>query len=144
MMPTTGISRRRFCTNHRRKHMMSLMPIFFQLLIGHALADFVLQPDAMGYGKNRNSDAQKTKGELFPHWYYWMTAHALVHGGVVYIVSGSAVLGLIETGLHWAIDFGKCEGWYNIHIDQGLHIACKLVYCGLIYIGMFGLGSLIP
>ena len=26
----------------------------FMLLFGHAIADFVLQPDAMGYGKNRN------------------------------------------------------------------------------------------
>jgi len=113
------------------------------MFIGHAIADFVLQPDAMGYGKNRNSDAQSTKGALFPHWYYWMTSHALVHGGAIYLITGSATLGLIETVVHWIIDFCKCEGWFNIHIDQTLHIACKLIYCLLIYNGVFEVNLLV-
>ena len=80
-----------------------ILTLFFQMIIGHAIADFVLQPDAMGFGKNRNNDAQKTKGRLFPHWYYWMTSHTLVHSGAVYIITGSIVLGLIELVLHWII-----------------------------------------
>lgn len=117
--------------------MTSILPIFFQMLIGHAISDFVLQPNSMGYGKNRNNDAQENKGTQFPHWYYWMTSHALVHGGAIYIITGSAILGLIETFVHWCIDFAKCEGWFNVHLDQALHIACKMVYCLLIYQGMF-------
>jgi len=115
--------------------MESLLPLLFQMIIGHAVADFVLQPDAMGFGKNRNNNAQKTKGALFPHWYYWMTSHALVHAGAVYLLTANAAIGLIEFILHWIIDFCKCEGWFNVHIDQALHIACKLLYCGLIYYG---------
>ena len=114
-----------------------ILTLFFQMIIGHAIADFVLQPDAMGFGKNRNNDAQKTKGAVFPHWYYWMTSHALVHSGAVYIITGSIVLGLIELVLHWIIDFSKCEHWFNVHVDQSLHVACKIAYCVLIYQGVF-------
>ena len=116
--------------------MLSILPVFFQMVIGHAVSDFVLQPDAMGFGKNRNNDAQRTKGALFPHWYYWMTSHALVHGGAVYIITGSATLGLLETVLHWMIDFAKCEHWFNVHVDQSLHILCKILYCVLIVTGV--------
>jgi hypothetical protein len=113
-----------------------VLPLLFQMIIGHAMADFVLQPDAMGFGKNRNNDAQRTKGALFPHWYYWMTAHALVHAGAVYLLTANAIIGLIEFVLHWIIDFSKCEGWFNVHVDQALHIVCKISYCGLIYYGL--------
>ena len=114
-----------------------LLPLLFQMVIGHAIADFVLQPDAMGFGKNRNNDAQKTKGALFPHWYYWMTSHALVHAGAVYLLTGNIYIGLVELVLHWIIDFCKCEGWFNVHIDQSLHLFCKVGYCALIYYGVF-------
>lgn len=99
------------------------------MVIAHAISDFVLQNDAMGAGKNRNNKLQERKGLQFPPWYYWMTAHALVHGGAVYLISGNAILGLIETMLHWVIDFSKCEGWINVHQDQALHIVCKVGYC---------------
>ena len=108
---------------------MAIIEIFFQLLVAHALADFVLQQEAMGAGKNRHSDIHARKGEKFPAWYYWLTAHSLIHGGVVYLVTGSLVLGLIETTLHWIIDYAKCEGWLDFHQDQAMHIACKLGYC---------------
>lgn len=114
--------------------MVAIAEIFFQMLIGHAAADFVLQSDAMGAGKNRHNDMQERKGLMFPPWYYWMTSHALIHGGVVYWITGSAVLGLIETVLHFVIDFSKCEGWINLHQDQALHILCKAVYCLWLFI----------
>ncbi len=107
---------------------MSLISIFFQLLVGHALADFVLQQDAMGFGKNRHKNKNHVKGVEFPTWHYWLSAHALIHGGAVYLVTGSLLLGIIETLLHALIDFSKCEGWINVHQDQGLHILCKLAY----------------
>lgn len=108
------------------------MILFFKLLIGHAVADFVLQSDTMARAKSRHSDFGKSQGSSFPQWYYWLTAHALVHGGAVYLLTGSAVLGLIETLLHWAIDFAKQERWINFHQDQALHLLCKVLYCTVV------------
>ena len=38
----------------------------FMLICGHSLADFVLQPGAMGYGKNRNDKIHDKEHSLFP------------------------------------------------------------------------------
>lgn len=100
----------------------------FMLVFGHALADFVLQPEAMGYGKNRNDKIHDNDQSLFPVWYYWLTAHALVHGGIVYMITGNIWLGVLETVLHWITDFAKNEGWIGMHQDQGIHISCKIAY----------------
>ena len=107
---------------------MIVLENLFMLLFGHALADFVLQPEAMGYGKNRNDKIHDKVNSLFPVWWYWLTAHALVHGGVVYLISNSLLLGLLETILHWITDFAKCENWISVHQDQGIHIGCKAGY----------------
>lgn len=114
---------------------MPLMDALFLLIFGHALADFVLQPEAMGYGKNRNDKIHAKEHSLFPVWWYWLTAHALVHGGVVYLISGlilgsglALVFALAETIIHWFTDFSKCEGWISNNQDQAIHIGCKIVY----------------
>lgn len=107
---------------------MAWLEVFFALMCGHALADFVLQPAAMGLGKNRHRAPSETASPHFPPWYYWLTAHALVHGGTVYLLTGSLALGLAETCTHWLIDFAKCEGWVSTRMDQLLHISLKLVY----------------
>jgi len=105
---------------------------FVLLVFGHAVADFVLQSDAMAKGKNRNrkvDPASIPPGQNFqPSWGYWLTAHAATHGAAVYIVTGSITLALLEMVLHWCIDFGKCENWYGIHVDQSAHIGCKVVW----------------
>ena len=59
-------------------------------------------------------------------------AHALIHGGAVYLITGQLVYGLIETVSHWLIDFAKCEGKISMHVDQALHILLKLSYSLLI------------
>ena len=82
----------------------------------------------MGYGKNRNDKVHDTEQSLFPVRYYWMTAHALVHGGVVYLITGNISLGLIEAVIHWLTDYAKCEGWISMHQDQAVHIGCKVGY----------------
>jgi hypothetical protein len=105
------------------------MLLFFQFLIGHAVGDFVLQGEVMARAKSRSYAAAAERGTGFPPWYYWLAAHALVHGGIVYAVSGSAALGLVETALHAAIDFAKCEHRITFHQDQALHLACKAGYC---------------
>ena len=106
------------------------MELLFKLMIGHALADFALQPDAMAKGKNRNRKPDFIpKGQKFiPCWYYWLSAHALIHAGFVWLFTGNVWLGLAEFILHFVIDFVKCENWTNPNQDQLLHFICRLVY----------------
>jgi hypothetical protein len=66
-----------------------------------------------------------------------LSAHGLIHGGVVFIVTGSSVLGVTEVVLHSVIDFLKCENKTNPHTDQFLHILCKIFYVILIFNGVF-------
>lgn len=112
---------------------MLFAELLFMLFAGHALADFVLQPDAMGYGKNRNDKIHDRESSLFPVWYYWLTAHAMTHGGVVFLITNSLVLAIIEVVAHWFIDYAKCEGWIGMHQDQAMHLGCKVVYALLIF-----------
>jgi len=103
--------------------------IFFRLLIGHAAADFWAQSDTMAKGKNRHRKTEPPPGAKYqPTWMYWLLAHALIHGGAVWMATGSVGAAISETLAHAAIDFGKCENWYGIHTDQALHIACKLAW----------------
>ena len=107
-----------------------LLTVIFKFLVGHALADFVLQPTSMAVGKNRNRkfEGSPNVDKYLPNWPYWLTAHALIHGGAVGLITGNIYLGLLETVLHWIIDFAKCENWTNIHADQVLHLLCKALY----------------
>ena len=102
------------------------------LLVGHAVADFSLQTDSMAKGKNRNRPVDMSvvpPGQKYtPSWFYWLTTHALIHGGAVCLITGDCRLGMAETVAHWVIDFGKCENFFGIHIDQTLHVVCKLAW----------------
>ena len=104
------------------------LPLLWWFIVGHALADFVLQSGAMARGKSRSYQGEP--GE--PPWYYWLTSHALMHGGVVAIIAGSAGFGLAEFIAHWLIDFGKCEKLYGFNTDQLLHLICKLIWISFI------------
>jgi hypothetical protein len=101
-----------------------IFTLFFLLAV-HALLDFPLQGDAVAINKNPNANT-----ELQKHvpWYYWMGAHALIHGGGVALVTNSLWLGLAETTCHFLIDYGKCDKRYSIHGDQALHVLCKVVW----------------
>jgi len=112
------------------------MTLLFQFLVGHTFGDYVFQRDMMAKSKSRHAAIFKTAGPGFPAWYYWMGAHSLVHGGTVFLISGSLLLGVIETVLHFIIDFIKCEHWINLHVDQTLHVLCKLAYVFLISQGL--------
>lgn len=73
-------------------------------------------------------------------WYYWMMAHALVHGGTVGVIikwwgfsqDTAIVFGVLETVIHFIIDTGKCEKLYGIAVDQALHVICKILWCLLL------------
>jgi hypothetical protein len=98
------------------------------LIVGHAIMDFWAQSDALAQLKNRNIANTRGPGAA-GIWPYALTSHSLHHGAAVAIVTGSVWLGVAETVSHWAIDFGKCENWYGIHVDQAAHVACKIAWC---------------
>lgn len=112
--------------------------MLFFLLAGHALMDYSLQNDAMAACKCRRTT--NPLQQAVP-WYYWLTAHALLHGAAVGVIlrwtgadyNLAVIFGLAETILHWLIDLGKCEKLYSIHIDQGLHVLCKVAWWALFY-----------
>ena len=106
------------------------MELLFKLLIGHALADYPLQGDATAKGKNRHNPPYGIPPGQKPVavWWHYLTAHALIHAGAVWIVTDSMWFALAEFVLHWGIDFAKCENWTNPHQDQALHFACKVAY----------------
>jgi hypothetical protein len=103
--------------------------LLFQFMVAHALLDFALQPGVMASSKCRHSKYHARGNREFPAWYYWLGAHSLIHGGGVYLVSGSLGLGLLETALHGLIDHLKCEHKTSLAQDQALHLVCKLGYC---------------
>lgn len=107
--------------------------MFFMLLVGHAVMDYALQTEAIALEKDRHSTTPLQKAVP---WYYWLSAHSLCHGGAVYLITGSLSLGLLETVVHWMIDFSKSERWFGIHVDQALHVACKLVWWLLMVYGV--------
>lgn len=112
--------------------------LVFAMVIGHVVADYPLQGQFLAMGKNRNLDATILfGGARVPRglWIHLLTAHSLVQAGVLWVITGSLTLALIELVAHWVIDFAKCEGWTNFHVDQALHVACKLVYAGILVAG---------
>ncbi|MFD2257976.1 DUF3307 domain-containing protein [Luteolibacter algae] len=101
------------------------------MIMGHALGDYPLQGDFLAIGKNRHLDVTKLfGGEGGPKgfWIHALTAHSLVQAGIVWLITGSATLAVVELVIHWIIDFVRCEKWISFNVDQGLHIACKAIY----------------
>lgn len=96
--------------------------LFIKLVAAHFICDYQLQSDTVANQKSPKADNPLSKAVP---WYYWMAAHASVHGAAVYLITGSLGLAFLETGAHFYIDVGKCLGFYNIHVDQILHIVCK-------------------
>jgi len=104
-----------------------MLEIFFQLLIGHALADFALQTPNVALGKNRQAGPppgydEAVHGKRQPIWVMVMAAHCLVHAGAVLIITGSTTLALVQFASHYLIDFLKCDRHYNVWVDQLLHV----------------------
>lgn len=107
------------------------MKILFLLICGHALGDFALQSTTMSFGKCR--DYGGTAFHDIP-WYYWLTAHALIHAGIVYLITSNMRMALIELVSHWIIDFLKSEDKISLYEDQLFHVVLKIIYSLNIYI----------
>lgn len=108
--------------------------LLFALLIGHVLADFVLQTDVMAQAKNRHNSTY-VNPDVMPSWPYWMSAHSMIHAGIVWAITGNEVLGLAEFINHWWTDTMKCEKKFGPHADQFIHILTKVGYVLIIMWG---------
>lgn len=108
----------------------AVIGLLFQLLVGHAVADFALQSDAMARGKNRHSPILNVPAGQKPtvHWQYWMGSHGLIHAGAVYLVTGSILWAFVELVGHITADILKCENLTTIHTDQAIHVGMKVLY----------------
>ncbi len=104
------------------------LPVFFALMIAHALCDHPLQGQFLALHKNRHYRAQDPNLPTNALWIYCLSAHSLIHAGGVWLVTGSCLLAIVELTLHWLIDFLKEERIINLHIDQLLHMMCKVFY----------------
>ena len=99
--------------------------ILFYLICLHFICDYPLQGDTVAREKNRHSPSELQK---YVPWYYWLFSHAAMHALAVVFVTNNLILGILELIAHWIIDYGKCEKWYDIHVDQALHIGCKILW----------------
>lgn len=112
----------------------------FLLVVGHAVADYPLQSDFMAREKNPwlpQDPARVPPGQKpVVFWPWVLSAHALIHGGAVMLITGSALLGVLETLCHWCIDLAKCAGWTGLNTDQCLHLACKVVWLLMLAAGV--------
>lgn len=106
------------------------MITFFQLCIGHAVADFWAQSEEMRRGKGWPNAVISNPGGVLV-WPYALTAHCLIHAGAVWVITNNPYLALAEFCCHWMIDYGKCSSWYGVHADQGMHIGCKAIWAAL-------------
>jgi hypothetical protein len=101
---------------------MSPALLFFAFMIGHVVCDYPLQGDFLSRAKNHK---QPIPGVPF---YQALGAHALMHGGAVWLLTGLWWLGVIEIAMHSFIDYLKCDGRIGFNVDQSLHTACKILY----------------
>ena len=119
--------------------LLAALQVLFALSIGHAVADFPLQGEFLATGKNRHF-LIRMQDPCRPAsiWVVCMTVHCLIHAGAVWLITGSALLGLVEFVLHWGIDVAKCEGKTTFNQDQALHLLCKMGYVGAAWGGLVG------
>jgi hypothetical protein len=103
------------------------MELFFLLLFGHALADYPLQGDYLSQSKNPNNPLGANG-----IWIHSLIAHSIIHGGTVFLITGSFILGLAETVIHGFTDLAKVKGKISYHTDQFIHIATKLLWAMII------------
>ena len=96
--------------------------ILILLIAGHAFADYPLGGDFLSQGKNTNFPDNEAK------WYHVLTTHSAMHGGIVFFITTSPVLGVSEFVIHWITDCFKYFRKISVNIDQEIHIGCKLLW----------------
>lgn len=107
-----------------------MIDILILLLFWHALADFPLQGDFLARWKDHKYLAlpDKPGAPRNSIWQWCLVMHCLIQAGGVYLVTGWWVLFVLELVAHGVIDLAKCKGRIDFHLDQTLHLSCKLVW----------------
>jgi len=106
----------------------SILATLMLLFAGHALCDYPLQGQFLSDAKNRH----KNLGE---HWLRALFAHSMIHCAMVYLVTGSTIMGLSELVIHAATDYAKCDGRITSTQDQAIHYLCKILWAVLAVYG---------
>ncbi len=92
------------------------------LFAGHALCDYPLQGDFLARGKSHKSPIAG-----IPFW-QCLLAHALIHSGMVLLITHSLWFALAELVIHTITDWAKCDGRISFNQDQAIHYACKILW----------------
>lgn len=106
--------------------------IMFALFIAHALADYPLQGDFLSKAKNPAAPIPGVP------WQQAMMAHALIHAGAVWLITGMWWLGVAEFFAHWITDYSKCRGRLSFDEDQAIHFTCKVAWAAIAVTPMLG------
>lgn len=101
---------------------MFFIHLLVLLIFAHMLADYPLQGDFLSRAKNRTNPIPG-----FP-WWQALTAHASIHAGFVYVITGNLGLGAAELVAHWITDDLKCRGKISLNTDQAIHVICKIIW----------------
>lgn len=101
---------------------MTFIARLLLLFAGHALCDYPLQGDFLAKGKNHKAPIPGIP------FYHCLIAHALIHSGMVYLVTQSVTLALCELLIHTATDYAKCDGRITFNQDQAIHYVCKVAW----------------
>jgi len=109
--------------------------LLFWLIVGHCLADYPLQGDFLARAKNHKTPVLAANGQPFP-WQLALAAHALIHGGMVALITRSIAAGVTETVLHLWCDYETSDGRNSYWGDQCIHLVHKIVYVLLIAHGI--------
>lgn len=102
--------------------MTNPVSLFALLIFGHALADYPLQGDFLSRAKDRSAPIPGVP------WYQAMGAHVIIHGVIVWLLTGLWWLGVAELVIHAVTDDTKCRGKLSFNQDQAIHIACKAAW----------------
>ena len=101
------------------------LTMFGALIIAHAVCDYPLQGDFLSKAKNRAAPIPGVP------WYQALGAHAIMHGGAVWLITGFWWLGALEAVAHALIDDSKCTGKIGFNTDQFAHVVCKALWVSM-------------
>ncbi len=104
--------------------------LMFMLIFGHAVADYPLQGDFLSKAKNHKQPIPGID------WYVALSMHCIIHAGVVFLITQSLLLALLEYIAHMTIDYLKSDNIISFKTDQSLHVWCKIAWFGLYVSGI--------
>ena len=99
-----------------------MIELLAKLIIGHFLMDYPLQGDHLAAAKNHRKPLPGVP------WWIALIAHSSLQAGMVWFVTGSKTMGLLEFFFHGVIDYAKNDDRLTYGQDQAMHLICKFAY----------------